>query len=238
MKTLSLRHVDTATAALSRRLGAGASLHFSAQAMAGELSLQPLLDNRPPKYIWFSSAIGLIGLSDAEALLSLLGELPVTLAGTHQPWYWQVINQQFSAPVAELLGPLEPLSDITALPVDTVSWRIEVHLGEQRLHGRICAEAPVLARLLDGRGWHLWQQPLAEDMPFSQALELGEVSLSLAQLASLQPGDVLLPPLCHFDSDGNGRLRLAGRQWAVHTDSHAERLFVQFSHEEALEDDR
>lgn len=244
MSALSLRKVGATAAQCSRRLGAGASLAFSAQGLQGELTLRPLLDSNAiqPRVHGFSSAIGVFGLSDAEALLSLLGDLPVTLAGDHQPWYWQVLNQRFSPVFAELLSPLEPLSDITALSaVDdgaVLSCRLTLRLGDQVLQGFIRAEAEVLLRLLDAPGWVAHRLDLGEQWPIDTPLELGELSLSLAQLASLQPGDVLLPTLCHFDSHGNGRLQLGARQWAVQTDSHDRQLYVRLSHEEAREHDQ
>jgi type III secretion protein Q len=237
MSALSLRKVGATDALLSRRLGAGVSLTFSTQGTTGELSLRPLPGNSVADHpvTWFASAAGPIGLSDAEAVLSILGELPVSLAGDHQPWYWQVINQRLRAPIAELLCPLEPLSDITALPAAVMTCRIQVLWGDQSLNGLMRAEARTLLRLLDAAPWVAHRQALDEQWPISQPLELGQLSLTLAELASLQPGDVLLAPLSHFDSDGNGRLQLGGRQWAVQTDRHERQLYLRFSHEESLE---
>ncbi|WLG46830.1 type III secretion system protein [Pseudomonas sp. FP1740] len=248
MNALRLRKVDGVVAQATRLLGAGVSLAFSAQGLIGELTLRPLLDDiageRP--LTWFDSAIGPIGLSEAEAMLSRLGELPVTLGGEYQPWYWQVLNQRLSPTIMELLCPLQPLSVVNAASVANASatsaaaitCRIQLRLGDRSLHGLFSADAVVMLRLLDGRGWDLHRQPLAEDWPISQPLELGELSLSLDQLASLQAGDVLLPLRCHFDSYGNGRLPLAGRQWAVQTDRHEQQLYVRLSHEEDLGHDQ
>jgi type III secretion protein Q len=248
MNALRLRKVDGAAAQATRLLGAGASLAYSAQGLMGELTLRPLLDDIAGEHplTWFDSAIGPIGLSEAEAMLSRLGELPVTLGGEYQPWYWQVLNQRLSPAIMELLCPLQPLSDVTApsaadasaTGAAAITCRIQLRLGDRSLHGLFSADAVVMLRLLDGRGWDLHRQTLAEDWPISQPLELGELSLSLDQLASLQPGDVLLPLHCHFDSYGNGRLPLAGRQWAVQTDRHEQQLYVRLSHEEDLGHDQ
>jgi len=244
MSALTLRKVDAASAQFSRRLGAGASLAFSAQGQEGELTLRPFTDPHgvQPASCGFSSAIGVFELSDAEAMLTLLGDLPVTLAGAHQPWYWNLLNQRLGPVIAELLSPLEPLSDITALSAvadgAALSCRLHVRLGTQSLHGVIRADTKVLLRLLDGAGWVPHCLELDEQWPIDAALELGHVSLSLAQLTSLQPGDVLMPTHCHFDSNGNGRLQLGGRQWAVQTDSDDRQLYVRLSHEEAREHDQ
>lgn len=250
---LKLREVSADVAEASRLLGAGLSCGYTAQGQRGELSLRmmpnddlpPLagsaLAGNNPALTWFDSAIGPFALSDAEAVLSLIGELPVTLGGDHQPWYWQLVNQRMSAELAELLCPLRPLSDITALSAEgerpntaLMSCRLHVRLGSQVVHAQLCADAQVMLQLPGGHHWQPHRQNVAPDWPIRQPLVLGELSLSLDQLASLQPGDVLLPSLCHFDDEGGGRLQLAGRQWAVQTDSRAEQLYVRFSHEEDL----
>lgn len=237
MNALTFRQIDPHAAHFSRQLGAGATLAFSAQGLPGELTLRPMTaeTTEPHSLTWFDSALGILGLSDADALLSLLGELPVTLSGDPQPWYWQALNQRFSPVIAELLSPLVPLSTDTALPTAAVTCRIQLQWGDQCLHGVIRATADVLLRVLQGADWRRHRQALDEQWPVRQPLELGELSLSLAQLASLQPGDVLLPTLSHFHSDGQGRLNLGGRQWAVHTDSDERQLYVRLSHEETLE---
>ena len=250
---LTLREISADVAQASRLLGAGVSCGYTAQGQRGELSLRLIPDDdRAPSaapasarnkssLTWFDSAIGPLALSDAEAVLSLLGELPVTLGGDHQPWYWQLVNQRLSTELAELLCPLRPLSDITALSVDDqrpaaapMTCRLHLRLGSQVLHAQLCADARVMLQLLGSHHWRPHRQNVAQDWPIQQPLVLGELSLSLDQLASLQPGDVLLPSLCHFDEEGGGRLQLAGRQWAVQTDSRAEQLYVRFSHEEDL----
>ncbi len=253
---LKMREVSADFAEASRLLGAGVSCGYTAQGQRGELSLRSMPDDanrdRPPlvgpasagnasSLTWFDSALGPFALSDAEAVLSLLGELPVTLGGEHQPWYWQLVNQRMSPELAELLCPLRPLSDITALSAEgespntaPMTCRLQLRLGSQVLHAQLCADARVLLQLLGSHHWQPHRQNVAQDWPIRQPLVLGELSLSLDQLASLQPGDVLLPSLCHFDEEGGGRLQLAGRQWAVQTDSRAEQLYVRFSHEEDL----
>ena len=250
---LTLRKISADVAEASRLLGAGLSCGYTARGQRGELSLRLIPDDdRAPlvapassrsasSLTWFDSAIGPFALSDAEAVLSLLGELPVTLGGDHQPWYWQLVNQRMNTELAELLCPLRPLSDITALsacgesPNDApMTCRLHVRLGLQVLHAQLCADARVMLQLLGTHHWRPHRQNVAQDWPIRQPLVLGELSLSLDQLASLQPGDVLLPSLCHFDEEGGGRVQLAGRQWAVQTDSRAEQLYVRFSHEEDL----
>jgi type III secretion protein Q len=239
MNALNLRKVEGVAAEVSRLLGVGVSLSFNVQGEAAELTLRPMLGDADAEtaLVRFDSAVGPLALSNAEAVLSLLGELPVTLGGEPQPWYWQVLNQRLNPAIAELLCPLMPLSDVSALFIDesaAITCRLELRRGSQILHGLLRADAVVMRRLLDSPRWSAHRQPLDENWPIRQPLELGGLSLTLQQLASLQPGDVLLPHHCHFDSDGNGRLQLAGRQWAVQTDSHEQQLYVRLSHEENL----
>ncbi|MCF5637794.1 type III secretion system protein, partial [Pseudomonas syringae] len=61
---------------------------------------------------------------------------------------------------------------------------------------------------------------------------IGELSLTLEQLASLRPGDVVLPARCLFDSAGQGVLPLAGRSWAAQAEHQAQHLSLRLSHEE------
>jgi type III secretion protein Q len=234
MNNLILRKVDADVAALTRQLGIGVRLTFNVGQEPVQLTLRPLLDASPEPLAMqgFNSALGPFALSNAEAVLSLLGELPVTLAGDHQPWYWQMLNQRLSPTIAELLSPLEPHSDNTALSGDAMTCRVQVQRGNQSLHALVRAEARTLLRWLQAAPWQPERHPLDEQWPITQPLELAGLSLTLDQLAALQPGDVLLPPDCRFDSDGNGLLQLGARLWAVQTDSHERQLYVRLSHEE------
>ena len=101
MSALSLRRVDHRFAQATRQLGQGLTLGFSAQSLMGELTLRPVTPGTFASNdgVWLRSAVGLLRLSDASAVLSLLGNAPAVLQGTHQPWYWQFLNQQLSAQI-------------------------------------------------------------------------------------------------------------------------------------------
>jgi type III secretion protein Q len=254
---LKLREVSSDVAKATRLLGAGMSCGYTAQGQRGELTLQsmpnaitreqsslipPALDVHSLSLTWFDSAVGRFALSDAEAVLSLLGELPVTLGGDHQPWYWQLVNQRISKELAELFCPLRPLSNSTALSTDgeslcpaPMTCQVRLRLGPQILHAQLLADAGVMFQLLSRDEWRPHRQNVASDWPIRHSLVLGELALSLDQLASLKRGDVVLPSLCHFNDEGSGRVQLASRQWAVQTQSCEQQLYVRFSHEEDLE---
>ncbi|EGH41121.1 type III secretion protein HrcQa, partial [Pseudomonas syringae pv. pisi str. 1704B] len=169
-------------------------------------------------------------LSDAEALLSLLGEVPLTLGGEYQAWYWQLFNQRLSPVIADLLAPVAPFSDAPTEPA--IGCRVLVRLGSERLDAHLHAAPATLLRLLGSADWQVLNRDVDESWSVATPLIVGELSLTREQIASLRPGDVVLPARCRFDSAGQGSVTLAGRQWAARTDQQAQHLFLQLGHEE------
>jgi len=240
MNPLSLRRIDQRFAQATRQLGQGLTLGFSAQGLMGELTLRPVTYGTFASNdgVWLRSAIGLLRLSDASAVLSLLGDVPAVLQGTHQPWYWQFLNQQLSAPIAALLAPIQPVEEDSCKLAAEVQCRLHVRLGTESVHALLATDPDTLLRLLTGAPWQAHQSPMGDDWQISHPLVIGQLSLTLEQLASLRPGDVVLPGHCHFDSEGNGRLDLAGRIWEVGIEAHAQRLTLRLSHEEDFKNGR
>ncbi|KAA8712080.1 hypothetical protein [Pseudomonas cannabina] len=237
MNALQLRKVDPLQAQATRALGAGQSLVFDAQDQRGELTLLPLGagPDSLANGVWFNTAVGPVCLSDAEAVLSLLGNAPLTLGGEHQDWYWQFFNQRLSPTIADVLAPVEPLFDT---PDEAPSGcRVQVRLGGESLHAHLHSSSQTLLRLLHSAPWQARHNPVDDTMTVTTPLIIGELELTLNELASLRPGDVVLPARCRFDSAGQGRLALGGRQWAAHVDSQAQQLFLRISHEEQDHDE-
>lgn len=232
MSALHLRKVDPLLARATRELGAGQRLAFEAQGQRGELTLLPLVveADAPTDGVWLNSAVGALCLGDAEAVLSLLGDAPLTLNGEQQGWYWQFFNQCLSPSIAALLAPVEPLFD--ASDIGSFGCRIQVRLAEESIHAHMHCAPETLLRLLHAVPWQARQQPVDDTWTVTTPLIIGELALTLSELASLRPGDVVLPARCQFDSAGQGCLTLGGRQWAAHTDSQAQQLFLRLSHEE------
>ncbi|MGX9566212.1 type III secretion system protein [Pseudomonas sp. CFBP 5748] len=232
MNKLNLRKVNALLARATRELGAGQQLSFSTRDHEAELTLLPPLAQTGPDAAgaWLGSAVGALCLTDAEALLSLLGDAPLTLQGEQQPWYWQFFNQRLSPTIAALLAPLELLSESPASA--TVGCRIQVRRDEQTLHAQLHATPDTLLRLLSAARWQARNEPLDEAWQVTTPLIIGELALTLEQLTSLRPGDVVLPALCRFDGAGQGRLALAGRRWAADVTGQAQQLFLRLSHEE------
>ncbi len=232
MSTLRLRQVDALVAQATRALGCGQRLSFSVHGELAELTLLPLPVEADAQAggVWLDSAVGALCLSDAEALLSLLGDTPLTLQGEQQAWYWQFFNQHLNPTIAALLAPIEPLLERPATA--TLSCRIQVRLTDQSIHARAQMAPETLLRLLQATSWEILQRPVDETWTVTTPLVIGEMALTLAQLASLRPGDVLLPAHCRFDSRGQGHLTLAGQHWAAQADTQTQHLFLQLGVEE------
>jgi type III secretion protein Q len=247
LKTLALRSVDMALANATRALGSGVSLAFSVGGEPGELTLQPsLADQCADTGLWLNTAVGTFWLSDAGAVLSLLSEQTVIVDGPAQAWYWQFVSQQLSSPVARGLAPLEPLTVDTPIPNEPsmqspvppqkqMHCRLAISLGTQQLHAYLSATPDTLLRWLQVPGWQHPPQPVAESLEIPFPLVLGRASLTVRQLASLRPGDVLLPQQCLFDPQGSGYVDLVDRRWPAHTTYNEGQLLLTLSHEEYRE---
>lgn len=251
MSALALRSINPGLAMATRALGAGASLPFVVGGVPGVLTLQlGLAGKSGVAGLWLNTAVGALWLSDAGAVLSLLSETPVITDGPTQPWYWQFISQQLSPALAQGLAPLEPLaaevSSVGLPPTSTperlvtepameqllVHCRLQVHVGEEQLYAYLSAAPDTLLRWLQVPGWQHSLQPLAASFNVPFALVLGRASLTAEQLASLRPGDVLLPQQCLFDTQGNGHVTLADRRWNSHITDDEGHLYLTLSHEE------
>ncbi|BBP74635.1 type III secretion protein hrcQa [Pseudomonas sp. Ost2] len=241
MTPLALRPVSRTLASASRLLGRGRWLEYPLRGAVARLSLSPLLaadQLTPDDRAWttLDSAQGRLHLTDADAVLSLFGEVPAVTGGPLQAWYWQYLNQQLSPPLAALLAPLEP-----RLPADDeraghIACRLVVHCADESVQARLSCDAQTLIHLLDALPWQVLEQPLPEDWPLPAPLVLGELSLTLNELRSLRPGDVLLPGRTYFDCAGQGVLHLAARTWRVATGVANDTLLVQLNHEETPHD--
>lgn len=237
MKALALRSVTPRQASATRALGAGQRLPFEVGGEYGELLLLPDLAPLPAAAAgtWFTSAAGPLYLTDAEALLSLLSEIPLCLEGEQSAWYWQLFNQNLSPEVASWLSPLERCAAPEQEPA--IHCRVQARLAEQVLHACLQASPATLLAMLDAGPWQALERPLDDDLQVTCAVVAAELSLTLEQIASLRPGDVLLPTLCHFIPQGQGQLTLAGRRWSVQAQATEHRLRVQLSHEEYSDDE-
>ena len=109
MNALRFKRLSSAFAAACLAVGRGQRLAFTSAEDAVQLTLGPLLasgSELPEQRLHLSSQHGALHLSNADALLSLCGEIPVISAGPMQGWYWQLINQQLAVALHDLLAPL------------------------------------------------------------------------------------------------------------------------------------
>lgn len=223
---LALRAVSPHLAQATRALGAGVSTVFTARGMQGELCLMPLAPDAPEELgTWINSAIGPLRISDAGALLSLLGELPVTVAGETQNWYWQLLSQRLSPVIAQCLSPLSIL-ETDAPTAAEIRYAAQVSLGEEALYTQVTSSASTLLNWLQASTWRLRHRPSPEALSIRVPLALGITELSYEQLGSLRPGDVVLPSEERFNCDGSGIVDLAGQRWKAQMKTHGPRLLL------------
>ena len=238
MSALKLRPVSPSVAAVCQALGRGRWLTFTSADETVRLTIGPLLapgTARDEHALALSSKQGALHLSNADALLSLCGEVPVISTEPVQGWYWQLINQQLSPFLYDLLSPLEPLPT----PAPSLPERLDCHIGAERkgetVHGVLSAGADTLLRVLDAAHWQLVERPLPGDWPLHCPLVLGWLNVTVNELRSLRAGDVLLPSAPLFDINGSGQLQLGHRRWAVNTDVLHDHLQLRLIHEEGID---
>jgi type III secretion protein Q len=234
---LNLRKVNAQLAQASRALGAGLSLPYAVERMTGTFTLHLALADLPASDgAWFDSAIGPFWLSDAAGVLGLMSASPVVVAGQAEPWYWQFINQQLSPGVAKALAPVMPLQG-QAPSGPLMACRVEARLGDEVVQGYLQASPDTLMAWRHAAAWQPLYEAVDDSFTLPSPLVLGLANLTLEQLASLRPGDVLLPQLGLFDPQGQGQVTLGGRHWAAHTTCHDSRLSLTLSHEEYPNDE-
>ena len=207
VQALRLRTLPTAEAKVRERLGAGLCLQLAPpQAVTLSLHLAPTAFTQVPATA-LETACGLLWLDDAQALLSQLSECPAILAeplteNEDNNWYWPLYNR-YLAP--ELQALLSPLRLVSAQPGPGFDCLLELRDNQAQYSvSRLRLAADTLLHLLEQGPW----QPLTNrlDWPLRLALVLGHCPLSVEQLGSLRPGDVLLVDQALFSAAGQGYL--------------------------------
>ena len=203
---ITLPQLDATTVAACRRLGRGLRYSFQVAGEPGELLLEP---GRAPEggvCVSFESRCGVITLSDAGPLLSLFGECPVVLAETGndpQSWFWGHFEQRMSAQLTALFGFLRPLADRQPGAFECC---LSVVLGQSRSIGRLMMTARSLLALCDAGQWQAVKAPLPACFAVPVPVVLGYLPLTVEQLRTVRPGDVLVPERPLFSGDGVGQL--------------------------------
>ena len=210
---ISCPRLDATTVAASRRLGRGLRYAFQVAGECGELLLEPGRAPEGGAALSFESRCGVITLSEAGPLLSLFGECPVVLADTGndpQSWFWAYFEQRMSAQLTALFGYLRPLAERQAGAFECC---LSVMLGPSRTIGRLMISPHSLLALCEAGPWQAVKAPLPDDFAVPAPVVLGCLGLTLEQLRTLRPGDVLVPERLLFNAAGEGQLRLG--RWRI-----------------------
>lgn len=234
MKKLSLRRLSSTASMASLALGRGRFLEFTSGADQIRMTLGPLATCgviAGERHTGFSSRHGPLMLSNADALLSLCGEVPVLTAEPLQAWYWQLINQQLAPVLCNLLAPLEPLTDAPLLD-DRQQCRVMIERSAETAYGVLSLGAATLLHLFDNGPWQFIEHAVPEHWVLTHPVVVGRMDLPANQLRSLRPGDVLLPAEAVFDVQGRGNLRLGNQRWSVCTEERNDHLQLRLIHEE------
>lgn len=214
-KILEFRRLPGAQAELRRRIGRGLALDFQLGDSQGVLTLRQATQGPAQDGVTLASGLGLLRLNRASALLSLFSSCPALLphdtdtdeAGDHD-WYWSFYNQCLSPQLREVFGHFSPSAQALG---DGLPCELEVRLDEQRVLSEAQLPTTTLEQLLARPGWRPLSYRPSPDWRLSTPVVLGRTALTMGQLKSLRPGDVVLPEQALFQPDGNGSLFL-GRQ--------------------------
>lgn len=215
---VKLRSLTPLQARLSQQLAESCrfAFHFN-DGRQGELRLTLAPPQAPaaPHYGWQSAAGG-FSLSDPEPVLSLMSDCPALLPTqeedpTATAWFWALFNDGLSPPLYTLLGPLTPFNDDIA--TDAVSLWLDVQVEARRARSLLRIGADELLLWLRQPGWFSSTPPLPSTLPIAMPLMLAKVTLSPKEIDTLEPGDLIYPPICSFSPHGEGFISLGGRRF-------------------------
>lgn len=210
MMPLQLPQQSRHEARLRQQIGAGYGFAWTLNGEAGWLQLGLAAQYAPhPPTRPLQCELGLLHLSDAEAVCSLMSACPLLPeAGNEESWYWPLFNQSLSDELRALFGAVS-LAD-SAPAADPALWlTLSVQRGELRGRSQLHISLNTLSLLLNKAGWQPVHPTSADQLALSLPLTLGALSFSLEQLASLRSNDVIFPTTSHFSPGGSGMLRFA-----------------------------
>ncbi|WP_248749022.1 FliM/FliN family flagellar motor switch protein [Pseudomonas sp. MWU15-20650] len=211
LPSLGLLTVSADVAAARRRLGRGLRMPFQVGELQGELCLEPGSAPMHIQPLCFEAACGVLGFSEPGPQLSLMGECPVTLAqagNDPDSWFWALFHHHLSPQLRELFGYLRLLPSAQTL---SFGCRLRVTLGASRVVGYLWLSAESFLALCEAGQWRSIAAPLPDHFQLAIAVTLGHVQLTIAQICSLQVGDVLVLEQALFQAQGAGFVQV-GRQ--------------------------
>lgn len=237
-RTLPLRQVSHVQARLSRKLAVEPWMTFSVEDQTGRLTLKA--SRRAPvagELQCFDSALGTIGLSDAQPVLNAWSSCPAFAgfvsagagveADPDDGWQWPLYNAGLAEELATVLGTLKPLPASETAQADWVYCEMTLQLSQGRVDSVLAVSAPALADWLDQPAWNVNPPRDHSGLTLAFALRLGSLNLPRQTLQSLRPGDVLCPTEADFDTAGFGVLTLGQRRLRVRVCEQPERLQLE-----------
>ncbi|AMZ73786.1 MULTISPECIES: type III secretion system cytoplasmic ring protein SctQ [Pseudomonas] len=218
---LVLPTVGSEDATARRLLGIGVRLPFEVAGETGLLELTPggVAAGSTPCVL--ACAHGVFTLDEAGAVLSLFGECPVVLPaepGPDDTWFWSLFQQALSEPLRQVFGFIKPAAGPA---VQGIACRLDVRVGAARVTSHLEMTGATLLGLLRTDPWQRLAAPVIEGFALRVPLELGHLALAAGQVATLRPGDVLVPQTPLFDSSGQGLIRLGRHCLQVRVHSRA-----------------
>ncbi|SDB66730.1 type III secretion protein Q [Pseudomonas sp. NFACC23-1] len=218
---LVLPTVGSEDATARRLLGIGVRLPFEVAGETGLLELTPggVAAGSTPCVL--ACAHGVFTLDEPGAVLSLFGECPVVLPaepGPDDTWFWSLFQQTLSEPLRQAFGFIKPAAEPA---VQGIACRLDVRVGTARVTSHLEMTGATLLGLLRTDPWQRRAAPRIEGFALRVPLELGHLALAAGQVATLRPGDVLVPQTALFDSSGQGLIRLGRHCLQVRVHSRA-----------------
>ncbi|MBP1313306.1 type III secretion system cytoplasmic ring protein SctQ [Herbaspirillum huttiense F1] len=215
--------VSASLAALTRKVGRGLLMVLPDQ--QGELTLRLATGNAASQTadipLLLSGPAGSVWLDDGIRWLRVLTGIDLT-AALADPSTQECPPWLTAAVAARLQGsPLYRTARIRSAQIADASKVCTLELSLQQdahvMLGSLHAAPQTWLRLLEDCDLTALRAP--EDdffaIPWHQPVLLGWHRLSDADCAALAPGDIILPSRPAFQSNGTGRLNLAGRSWRV-----------------------
>ncbi len=228
-KLLKLRPLPQAQAEIRRRIGQGLVLDFQLADRQGTLTLYQASEKAAGNGVTFATDLGPLRLYQASPLLSLLATCPALLDDndTVEPdeghWYWPFYNQCLSPRLHQLFGQLVP----RRLELDDgLPCVFEAQLDGQTVRSDALLPLDTARRLLAQPGWRPLTNITGPGWRLSPPLLLGRTALTMGQLRSLRPGDIVLPQQTYFQPDGTGHLVLGRLRLHGQLDNHPNPHFV------------
>ncbi|MFL1500646.1 FliM/FliN family flagellar motor switch protein [Pseudomonas sp. O64] len=212
MSALTPPLVEGARVAALHRLGRGLRMPFHVGDQEGAFVLEPGRAPEGVSPLCVESALGVLAFSEPNAMFSLMGECPVTLAevgNDPKSWFWELFQHHLSPQVRALFGYLRVLPAPEKLGF---GCRFTVMLGPSKVAGYLWLAPQSLLAMCAAGAWRSTASPLPASFPLAIAVTLGRLSLPIAQLRGVRAGDVLMLERAFFDVQGRGHLSIGSQR--------------------------